>query len=44
MSKKALNALLQLPLDPLPKLEIEIVVQQIRSLNEGINRIEKELQ
>jgi len=43
-SEKALNGLLQLSLDSLPKLEIELLVKQIRSLNEGIARIERELQ
>ena len=43
-SEKALNALLQLPLDTIPKLEIELLVEHIRFLNEGIGRIEKELE
>lgn len=40
---KGLDALMELPLDRLARMEIEILVNQIKNLNQAIEKIEKEL-
>lgn len=42
-SEKGLNRILDYSLDELTKLEIEIIIEQIKQLNIGINKLEKEI-
>jgi len=43
-SKKGLQRILQEPVDPVAAVELEVIVTQIRSLNEGIKKLDKELE
>jgi transposase len=42
-SNKALGEVLRLDLDPLMMIELEVIVDQVRSLNRGIARLKKEI-
>lgn len=42
-SEKGLRGVLALEVDDLSKVEIEVMVEQIRSLNSGIDKLEKEI-
>jgi len=43
-SNKALNRILEQPVDSTAHVELEVIVTQIRSLNEGIKRLDSELE
>lgn len=43
-SEKGLREVLILEVDELSKVEIDVMVEQIRSLNRGIEKLEKEIQ
>ena len=43
-SDKALERILNEPVDPVAHVELEVIVTQIRSLNEGIKKLDKELE
>ena len=43
-SDKALNRILDQPVDSIARVELEVIVTQIRSLNEGIKKLDKELE
>ena len=43
-SDKGLNHILEQPVDPTAHVELEVIVGQIRSLNEGIKKLDKELE
>jgi len=43
-SDKALERILNQPVDPTARVELEVIVTQIRSLNEGIKKLDKELE
>ena len=43
-SDKALERILNEPVDPIAHIELEVIVTQIRSLNEGIKKLDKELE
>ena len=43
-SKKALKNLFKYKISPLAKIELEVIVEQIEKLNEGIKRLDKELE
>lgn len=43
-SEKGLNRILEQPVDPVAHVELEVIVTQIRSLNEGIKKLDKELE
>ena len=42
-SEKGLKRILEAPINQVAKIEVEIIVEQIRHLNEGIIKIEKEM-
>lgn len=42
-SDKALERVLQLELEPVTMIEIDVIIEQIRSLNRGIARLKKEI-
>ena len=42
-SDKGLNRILKQPVDPVTHVELEVIVTRIRSLNEGIKNLNKEL-
>ena len=43
-SEKGLQRILAQPVDPVASVELEVIVSQIRGLNEGIKRLDKELE
>jgi len=43
-SDKELNRILEQPVDPTAHVELEVIVGQIKSLNEGIKKLDKELE
>lgn len=43
-SDKGLNHILQQPVEPTAHVELEVIVGQIKSLNEGIKKLDKELE
>ena len=43
-SEKALDRILNQPIDPVAHVELEVIVGQIRSLNEGIKKLDAELE
>ena len=43
-SEKGLQRILEQPVDPVASVELEVIVSQIRGLNEGIKRLDKELE
>jgi len=43
-SDKGLNRILEQPVDPTARVELEVIVTQIRSLNEGIKKLDQELE
>jgi len=43
-SDKGLNRILEQPVDPTACVELEVIVSQIRSLNDGIKKLDKELE
>jgi transposase len=43
-SEKGLKRILEQPVDPVAFVELEVIVTQIRSLNEGIRKLDKELE
>ena len=43
-SEKGLNRILDQPVDPTAHIELEVIITQIRSLNEGIKKLDKELE
>jgi len=43
-SDKGLNRILEQPVDPTARVELEVIITQIRSLNEGIKKLDKELE
>ena len=43
-SDKGLNHILEQPVEPTAHVELEVIVGQIRSLNEGIKKLDKELE
>ena len=42
-SDKGLNRIQEQPVDPTTHVELEVIVGQIKSLNEGIKKLDKEL-
>jgi transposase len=43
-SDKSLQRILEQPVDPVAFVELDVIVSQIRSLNEGIKKLDKELE
>ena len=43
-SNKALDKILNQPVAPTARVELEVIISQIRSLNEGIKKLDKELE
>jgi len=43
-SEKGLQRILEQPVDPVAFVELEVIVSQIRGLNEGIKKLDKELE
>lgn len=43
-SEKGLRHILEQPVDPVASVELEVIITQIRSLNEGIKKLDKELE
>lgn len=43
-SEKGLRRILDEPVDPVASVELEVIVSQIRGLNEGIKKLDKELE
>ena len=43
-SEKSLQRILEQPVDPVAYVELEVIIGQIRSLNEGIKKLDKELE
>ena len=43
-SEKGLQRILEQPVDPVAVVELEVIVTQIRSLNKGIKKLDKELE
>ena len=43
-SDKGLTRILEQPVDPIARVELEVIVTQIRGLNEGIKKLDKELE
>jgi len=43
-SEKGLTCILEQPVDPVASVELEVIVSQIRGLNEGIKKLDKELE